>query len=195
MSSSTFYAYVYTTFLFYFSCIDRSSDENAKADLWTSLNELNPGGGNQITFGIICYIIWIHRRVQHTFFSRSTSETGRANKIELNKKQKHFFLMWKILKMSRTLFKCLIVHWKTFAIFVIPSLLLPVALIDGTATFRCAYVALVMALFWYFQPSTITCNFSRRDKLPCLIIIIKFIAFAIKQFSFSFMYRTLQEMQ
>ena len=73
-----------------FSCIDRSSDENAKADLWTSLNELNPGGGNQITFGIICYIIWIHRRVQHTFFSRSTSETGRANKIEWNKKQRHF---------------------------------------------------------------------------------------------------------
>ncbi len=59
--------------------------------------------------------------------------------------------MWKILKMIRRFFKSLIVHWKTFAIFVIPTLLSPVAFIDGTPTFRCAYVALVMALFWYLS--------------------------------------------
>lgn len=96
--------------------------------------------------------------------------------------------MWNIHKMSRTFFKCLLVHWKTFAIFVIPSLLLPVAFIDGTATFRCAYVALIMALFWYIQ-SSISCNFSPCNKLPYLIKMTKFIYLTVKQFSISFIER------
>ena len=40
-------------------------------------------------------------------------------------------------------------HWKMLLAIMVPVCLLPIPILDGTVTFRCAYVGLVMAVYWY----------------------------------------------
>ena len=39
-------------------------------------------------------------------------------------------------------------YWKLVLLVLVPVVLLPIPILDGTVTFRCAYVALIMAVYW-----------------------------------------------
>ena len=39
-------------------------------------------------------------------------------------------------------------YWKLVLLVLVPVVLLPIPILDGTVTFRCAYVAIIMAVYW-----------------------------------------------
>ena len=43
------------------------------------------------------------------------------------------------------------VYWKTYLLILVPLLLLPLPLVIGDTESRCAYVGLVMAIYWVFE--------------------------------------------
>ena len=53
--------------------------------------------------------------------------------------------------LTQTLFKDVLVFWKTVTIFVLPLVFLPLPLLGSDDKFKVAYVAIIMATFWILE--------------------------------------------
>ena len=54
-------------------------------------------------------------------------------------------------EMRQTCFKDVLSFWKTFVIFVLPLVSLPLPILGGDDKFKVAYVVVIMASFWVLE--------------------------------------------